>query len=73
MKTCPRCGYESGLNGAVIRALRKSRRMTLAQVAAKLGITVPYLHDIEHDRRGGARHREAIATLFGVHPSELDR
>lgn len=38
--------------GAEVRAYRESRNMSLTDAAAALGVSLPYLCDFEHGRRG---------------------
>lgn len=37
--------------GEALRAARKGVGMRLSDLAAALGVSVPYLHDVEHGRR----------------------
>jgi transcriptional regulator with XRE-family HTH domain len=51
--------------GRAVARARASRGATLRTVAGELGISVPYLHDIEHDRRRlpPARWRALVTAL----------
>ena len=55
-----------------IRAIRQGRKMTLAAVAGKVGISIAYLSDIERGNRHGNRATiSRIADALGVDVSEL--
>lgn len=59
--------------GAIIAALRGANKMTLAQVAAELGVSVQYVHGLERGRRPnpGWRTVQRLADLFGVSTDDL--
>lgn len=55
-----------------IRNVRRDKGLTLRAVAAKVGISVPYLSDIERGfRHGSFSTLEKIADALGVEVSEL--
>lgn len=60
--------------GARVRVLRKARRMTMAQLAAKLEVTPAYLSALEHGHRGapstGLVHQ--VCDAFGLIWDEAD-
>lgn len=37
--------------GSIIRAAREAADLSLAGLAAAIGVSAPYIHDLEHDRR----------------------
>lgn len=49
---CPRCGTpQTVLNGAWLRERRKRAGMTLREFAKRVGVSAPYICDIERNRR----------------------
>lgn len=59
-------------NGLKIRAARVKKGMTLAQLAEKVGKTVPYLSDIERgNRRGTYATLEMIARVLDLPVEEI--
>lgn len=52
--------------GAILRAARAAHGVTLARLATTLGVSVPYLSDVEHGRRKPLRHEliQKAAVLF---------
>jgi len=53
--------------GAVVRALRKERGHTLAEVGAASGLSVPFLSQIENDRSAPSmRSLQALAAALGT-------
>lgn len=54
--------------GSYLAAARKGAGLTLRAVGERLGLSVPYLHDIEHDRRSlpSERWTALVAALPGV-------
>jgi len=72
--------------GSLVRAARHSAGISLRAVGERLGVSVPFLHDVEHDRRRLAvKHWaalvEALPTLtvrvlaesaFAAGPVEID-
>lgn len=51
--SCPGCGQEVDLpTPEALRAARKSARLTLADVASVLGVSVSYLSQVERGRKG---------------------
>jgi len=56
-------GYSS--LGDAIRRLREERRLSLRALAEQVGISAPFLSDIEHDRRRTDKLSE-IAAALGV-------
>lgn len=58
--------------GALLRAIRRGERATLATFAARLGETKQHLSDIEHGRRGVSVERAAAwAKALGYHPGQF--
>lgn len=62
---CSKCGRPNGvINGEWLRARRVRARLTLLQMAQRLGFSAVYLSDIERGRRPcTARIREAYEAL----------
>lgn len=56
--------------GEAIRVLREQRRMTLRALAERVGVSAPFLSDIEHNRRSTDK-LEAIAEVLEVPVEEL--
>jgi transcriptional regulator with XRE-family HTH domain len=54
--------------GEAIRILREKKGLTLRALAEKVGVTAPFLSDLEHNRRKTDK-LEAIASALGV-PSQ---
>lgn len=55
-----------------LRDMRKRAGKTLRQVASELGLSPPYISDIERGNRSIPEGRiEQIATVLGVDPKEL--
>lgn len=52
--------------GAEIRRLRTARGLTLRQLAVTLGVSHPYLADVEKGRRAIKRRLGDVATALGV-------
>jgi len=47
-QVCPKCGGRGTvISGVEARNMRVSRRLTLAQVSKKMGISLPYLANLE--------------------------
>lgn len=60
--------------GDAIRERRAAARMTLRAVAKALGVSAPFLSDVEHGRRRLSEDRVvALEKLFGCKPGELGR
>jgi len=57
--------------GQALRWARNERRMTLRQLGAKLGLSAPFLSDVEHDRRNLNCVAHAEKAL-GLRPGELE-
>lgn len=51
--------------GEAIRGLREAQGLTLRSLAEKVGVTPPFLSDLEHDRRKTDR-LEKFAQVLGV-------
>lgn len=51
--------------GEAIRGLREAQGLTLRSLAEKVGVTPPFLSDLEHDRRKTDR-LEKFAEVLGV-------
>jgi transcriptional regulator with XRE-family HTH domain len=56
--------------GTELRELREKRRMTLREVCAAVGVSAPFLSDVEHGRRRMS-HVDEIARVLGVKPSHF--
>ena len=55
-----------------IREIRKAKRMTLAEVSANAGFSIPYLSDIERgNRHGSCNTLQRIADALGVAVKDL--
>lgn len=53
--------------GAIIRDLRKSKRLSVPKLATLLSMSQSYLYDLEHDRRTPSTPTlQRLATFFGV-------
>ena len=53
--------------GAIIRDLRKSKRLSVPKLATLLSMSQSYLYDLEHDRRiPSTPMLQRLATFFGV-------
>jgi transcriptional regulator with XRE-family HTH domain len=57
--------------GEALRWARNERRMTLRQLGVKLGLSAPFLSDVEHDRRNLNQVADAEKVL-GLRPGELE-
>ena len=57
--------------GRRIRELREKKGMTLRRLAEAVGISAPFLSDVEHGRRGTLKMPE-IASALGVPIEDLD-
>ena len=56
-----------------IREIRKSKKMTLAEVSGEIGISVAYLSDIERgNRHGSEKTLKMIADALGVTVADLE-
>ncbi len=51
--------------GDAVRYLREQRGMTLRELAEKVGVSAPFLSDLEHNRRSTDR-LDAVAAALGV-------
>jgi transcriptional regulator with XRE-family HTH domain len=58
--------------GDAVRLLREERRFTLRQLADKVGVSAPFLSDIEHNRRSTDRLAE-LAKALGADEKDLKR
>ena len=56
--------------GEAIRLLRAERQMTLRALADKIGVSAPFLSDVEHGRRQTNQY-DAIAEAFDVPVDDL--
>ena len=55
-----------------VREIRKIKGMTLAEVAANVGCSIPFLSDVELNRRGAKPETwKKIADALGVKVEEL--
>lgn len=60
--------------GSVIRESRNSRGQSLRGLALSVGITPPFLADIEKGRRfPSEKNREKLAAALGLKTADLDR
>lgn len=58
--------------GEAIRSLREAQGLTLRSLAEKVGVTPPFLSDLEHDRRKTDR-LDKFAQVLGVTLEELQK
>jgi transcriptional regulator with XRE-family HTH domain len=58
--------------GQRIRELREEKGLSLRALAEKVGVSAPFLSDLEHGRRGTERISE-IAKALGVGSRELEK
>jgi len=58
--------------GEAIRHLREARGMTLKALAETVGVSAPFLSDVEHNRRSTDK-LSAFAQALGVDEEELQR
>jgi transcriptional regulator with XRE-family HTH domain len=56
--------------GEEIYRLRQGK-LTLRALAAKVGLSAPFLSDVEHGRRSVRRHLGKLAKALGVKPSHF--
>jgi transcriptional regulator with XRE-family HTH domain len=56
--------------GEAVRVLRESQGLTLRALAEKVGVSAPFLSDLEHGRRQTDRH-EDLASALGVSAEAL--
>lgn len=56
--------------GEAVRLLREEQGLTLRALAEKVGVTAPFLSDLEHGRRQTDRH-EKLAAALNVPVEEL--
>jgi transcriptional regulator with XRE-family HTH domain len=56
--------------GEAIRTLREARKLTLRALALKVGVSAPFLSDLEHDRRK-TDQLDGFADALGVPVEEL--
>ena len=49
--------------GEAVRILREDQRLTLRALAEKVGVSAPFLSDLEHGRRQTDRYVELAAAL----------
>lgn len=56
--------------GEAVRSLREDQRLTLRALAEKVGISAPFLSDLEHGRRQTDRYAE-LAEALGVAEASL--
>lgn len=56
-----------------IRAIRKEKHMTLAEISGSVGISIAYLSDIERGNRHGTQGTlQRIAAALGVTVEDLE-
>jgi transcriptional regulator with XRE-family HTH domain len=58
--------------GAAIRFLRAERGLTLRELARQVGVSAPFLSDVEHNRRSTERLPE-LALALRIAPEALSR
>jgi len=58
--------------GQAIRTFREKRGLSLRALARAVGLSAPFLSDLEHDRRNTDK-LPAIARALGVRARELER
>jgi len=55
-----------------IRRIRKERKLTIAELAEKVGVSTPHMSEVERGKKNLNNHLwERISTALGVAPSEL--
>lgn len=60
--------------GEMISRMREKRELTLRRMAEEIGVSAPYLSDIEHGRRNPPEDRlDLIAEKLGLTPSEKEQ
>lgn len=65
---------EKGVHIAVnrIKEIREAQGMTQTELAARAGVSQPYIHDLENNNRGARRETlERVANALGVTVDEL--
>lgn len=58
--------------GEAVRMLREERRITLRALAERIGVSAPFLSDVEHNRRSTDKLPE-LAEALGVPVEDLQR
>jgi transcriptional regulator with XRE-family HTH domain len=58
--------------GEAVRYLREKRGLTLRALAGKVGVSPPFLSDLEHNRRSTDKQDE-LARALGVAPDVLKK
>src|SRR5712692_1117438 len=58
--------------GEAISRLRELRGLTLRELANQVGVSAPFLSDVEHDRRNTDK-LDALAKELGVKPDDLKK
>ncbi len=59
--------------GEQIRMAREAKRITLRQLARTVGVSAPFVSDVEHDRRSLTPERRVqFADALGIDPALLD-
>lgn len=58
--------------GQKIRQLREEQGLSLRALAEKVGVSAPFLSDLEHGRRGTEKLSE-IAKALGANSKELEK
>ena len=67
-------GGKRMVRGNRIREIRKQHGMTLTDLAGKIGVSIPYLSDIERgNRRGSEKIISQIADVLEVRVEELNK
>jgi len=60
--------------GQAVRYLREENGLTLRALATKVGVSAPFLSDLEHDRRSASEETlEAFAKALGTTKKDLQR
>lgn len=57
--------------GQAIRWAREQQRLTLRQLGDSVGLSAPFLNDLEHDRRQTTKVAE-LASVLRVHLEDLE-
>ena len=61
-----------GVKTTKIKELRENRKLSQTELAAMVGVSQPYIHDLENERRGARKETlERIAAALGCTVEEL--
>lgn len=59
--------------GQLIRDGRTAKRMTLRELSRRLGVSPPFMHDVEHDRRPLSLDRcKSVSEVLDIPLAELE-